>query len=107
MMMFTLFAVPASILSNLMLFFSFFFFPFLSFLLSFFFSFFFCFTHYFILLALALAYVQLRSPFGGVVRSHVRAARYYGERKRRGRKPPLARAFSRGSRHSPNSPVSI
>ena len=43
MMMFTLFAVPASILSNLMLFFSFFFFPFLSFLLSFFFSFFFLF----------------------------------------------------------------
>lgn len=83
-------------------------FPFLpSFFLFFFFSLFFCFTHYFILLALALACVQLRSPFGGVVRSHVRAARYYGERKRRGRKPPLARAFSRGSRHSPNSPVSI
>ena len=83
-------------------------FPFLpSFFLFFFFSFFFCFTHYFILLALALACVQLRSPFGGVVRSDVRAARYYGERKRRGRKPQLARAFSRGSCHSPKSPVSI
>ena len=67
-------------------------FPFLPpFFLFFFFSFFFL----------------LRSPFVGVVRSDVRAARYYGERKRRGRKPQLARAFFRGSRHSPKSPVSI
>ena len=79
-------------------------FPFLSFFLSFLFFFF---TFYFILFALSLARAQLRSPFGGVVRSDVRAARYYGERKRRGRKPQLARAFSRGSRHSPKSPVSI
>ena len=80
-------------------------FPFLSFFLSFF-SFFF-FTFYFILFALSLARAHLRSPFGGVVRSDVRAARYYGERKKTGRKPQLARAFSRGSRHSPKSPVSI
>ena len=95
MLMLTLLAAPASILSDLMLFFLFFFvlsFPFLPpFFLFFFFSFFFL----------------LRSPFVGVVRSDVRAARYYGERKRRGRKPQLARAFFRGSRHSPKSPVSI
>ena len=65
-------------------------FPFLSFFLSFF-SFFF-FTFYFILFALSLARAHLRSPFGGVVRSDVRAARYYGERKKKG---PEAAACAR------------